>query len=198
MSKTQGTWSLHAWLAPAQCARHHAPCCREWAAHKDREALQAAARAGQADQLERHLRHLQQQLAAAVSELSHSRQLQLDLAGKRWCLRLSKAAAVICLAVHSAGPGRQALLLEVVTGCSSRLACRAHTLAAVSAWPSTHLQHQRWERCAPAGALEESREELAGARQAARLYNQAMDEVQRLRGENGVLRRMLQVSCPYF
>ena len=46
----------------------------------------------------------------------------------------------------------------------------------------------RWEHCAPAGALEESHEELAGARQAARLYNQAMDEVQRLRGENGVLR----------
>lgn len=53
----------------------------------------------------------------------------------------------------------------------------------------------RCGRCATAGALEESHEELAGARQAARLYNQAMDEVQRLRGENGVLRRMLQVGC---
>ena len=85
----------------APCRQRHLLCCREWAAQKEREALQAAARAGQADHMERHLRHLQQQLAEAVSELGHCRQLQLDLAGKRWCLRLSKAAAAIWLAVHT-------------------------------------------------------------------------------------------------
>ena len=81
--------------------QRHVLCCREWAAQKEREALQAAARAGQADQVERHLQHLQQQLAEAVSKLSHSRQLQLDLAGKRRRLRLSKAAAATWRAVHT-------------------------------------------------------------------------------------------------
>ena len=111
----QGTWGLHAW--PPLCRQHRVLCCREGAALKEREALQAAARAGQTDQLERHLRHLQQQLAGAVGQLGHSRQLQLDLAGKRCCFRLMR-------------------------GCSSHLACHAHTLAAVWLWPVMHLLHR--------------------------------------------------------
>ena len=44
------------------------------------------------------------------------------------------------------------------------------------------------------GLPAESHEALAGSRQAARLYNWAMDEVHRLRSDNGVLRLMLQVG----